>query len=345
MKIGVLTSGGDTPGMNAVIAGICRRLWKECHEVIGFYDGWLGLIENKFVELNLKDVVGIQAEGGTILGSSRRNPMKREEDIQGIKETIAKHNLEGLIAIGGDDTLGMALNLKNMGYPVVGVPKTIDNDLSSTDYTFGYDTAVSVATEAIDRLHTTARSHHRIIVVEVMGRHTGWIAWKAGLAARAHFIAIPEFKVSLDDIVTALKPRFEVERNYAIVVVAEGALIDGVLTPEEVENAPKDDFGNVLLAKLGVAKSLSKALEREIGQETRPVVLGHLQRGGPPTAFDRVLGIQLGTKAAKLILDKEFGKMASLQGTEMVSVPLEDAVQELKKVPESFYKVASLFFG
>ena len=339
MKIGILTGGGDCPGLNAVIRAITRKGLQEGFEIIGFKDGWQGLIENRFVNLNLDSVSGILPRGGTILGTSRTNPYKNQEDLKKVKENFK--NIDALIAIGGEDTLGVASKLSKEGLNVVGIPKTIDNDLSCTDYTFGFDTAINIVTEAIDRLHTTAESHHRVMIIEVMGRHSGWIAIEGGIAGGADVILIPEIPFDIEEVCGLIKKRHLRGRNFSIVVVAEGA------KPKEgdfaLQEKKRDAFGHIHLG--GIGNILAKEIEKRTGFETRVVVLGHLQRGGSPSAFDRILGTRLGIKAVELIKEKSFGQMASLQGNKILSVPLEDAVGTLKIVDEEFYKVAKVFFG
>lgn len=339
MRIGVLTGGGDCPGLNAVIRAITRKGLQEEFEIIGFKDGWQGLIKNEFVNLNLDSVSGILPRGGTILGTSRTNPYKNEEDIKKVRENIK--NIDALIAIGGEDTLGVASKLFKEGINVIGVPKTIDNDLSCTDYTFGFDTAINIVTEAIDRLHTTAESHHRVMILEVMGRHSGWIAIESGIAGGADVILIPEIPIDAEEVNSLIKKRNQRGRNFSIVVVAEGAKFKG----EEfaLQKEKLDAFGHIHLG--GIGNILAKEIEEKTGFETRVVVLGHLQRGGTPSAFDRVLGTRLGIKAVELAKEKDFGQMVALQGNKIVSVPLEDAVGTLKVVDKEFYEIAKVFFG
>ncbi|RKY39591.1 MAG: 6-phosphofructokinase [Candidatus Omnitrophota bacterium] len=341
MKVGVLTGGGDCPGLNAVIRAITRRGLQEGYQILGFKDGWLGVIKNNFVSLDLSSVSGILPRGGTILGTSRTNPYKNPEDVKAIKENLGR--IDALIAIGGEDTLGVACKLvKEENLKIVGVPKTIDNDLSATDYTFGFDTAINIVMEAIDRLHTTAESHHRVMVIEVMGRHSGWIAIEGGIAGGADVILIPEIPIDIEEVVRLVKRRNERGRNFSIVVVAEGAKFkesDEFILQEE----KRDAFGHVHLG--GIGNVLAKEIEKRTGFETRTVVLGHLQRGGSPSAFDRVLGTRLGIKAIELVKEGRFGQMAALQGNRIVSVPLEDAVGSLKMVDTQLYEVAKVFFG
>ncbi len=342
MKVGVLTGGGDCPGLNAVIRAIG---WKAIdyygYEVIGVIDGWAGLLKGEVKPLDKEAVSGILHLGGTILGTSRTNPFKSEDGPSKVIDNFRKLELEALIAIGGDDTLGAANKLYDMGLPIVGVPKTIDNDLSCTDYTFGFDTAINTATEAIGRLHSTAEAHHRVIVVEVMGRHAGWVALMSGLAGGADYILIPEFEPDIDDMCRVIKKRLDRNKLFSIVVVSEGTKLEGdKLVLQDVE---LDDYGHVRLG--GIAKVIAQEIERRTGVETRTVVLGHVQRGGPPTAFDRILATRYGIAAIDLVAKGEFGKMVSLQGNKIVSVPLEEAVAETKAVDLEMYEIARVFFG
>ncbi len=339
-RIGILTGGGDCPGLNPVIRAVVRCAANEGWQVLGFRNGWKGIIEDDYIILDLMSVSGILPKGGTILGTSRTNPYKKQGDMEKVKSTFNKHNLKALIAVGGEDTLGAANKLFKDGLKVVGVPKTIDNDLNATDYTFGYDTALNIAMECIDRLHTTAESHNRVIVVEIMGRHAGWIALEAGLAGGADVILIPEVPVDIDKVCDLIKKRHARGKTFSIVAVAEGAKLQGkdVTTDEKL-----DAFGHVRLG--GIGQTISEMIEKKTGFETRVTVLGHIQRGGSPTAFDRVLGTRFGVKAVELVKQGKFGYMASLQGRQIKEVPLEKGVGELKTVPEDFYKMASLFFG
>jgi phosphofructokinase-like protein len=342
MKIGILTGGGDCPGLNSVIRAVVRKAVNQGLEVVGFKNGWKGLIEKDTITLNLDTVSGILPKGGTILGTSRTNPYKNENGVQKVKENFKKAGLDGLIAVGGEDTLGVASKLIKDGLTnIVGVPKTIDNDLSCTDYTFGFDTALNTAMECIDKLHTTAESHHRIIVVEVMGRHAGWIAIEAGIAGGADVILIPEIPIDIDDVCAQIKKRHARGKTFSIVVVAEGAEFKkGTFVTQE---SKLDDFGHIRLG--GIGEKLASEIEKRVGYETRVSVLGHIQRGGSPTAFDRILGTRFGVKAVELILDKKFGKMVALSGNKIIDVPLEDAVKELKTVDKDFYELAKVFFG
>jgi ATP-dependent phosphofructokinase / diphosphate-dependent phosphofructokinase len=341
MRIGVLTGGGDCPGLNAVIRAVVRKGVSEYgHEFVGFRDGWRGPMEGDASPLGIEQVRGILPRGGTILGTSRTNPYKVEGGWEKVRDGLAKHNVDALVAIGGEDTLGVAKRLHDDGVNVVGVPKTIDNDLGATDYTFGFDTAVNIAMEAIDRLHTTAESHHRALVVEVMGRHAGWIALHAGMAGGANVILVPERPFDLDAVCAWVERRFETHYS-PIIVVAEGAqakegsmaLADGEL----------DAFGHVRLG--GIGQQLADEVEKRTGKESRAVVLGHVQRGGTPTAFDRVLATRFGLGAIDAVQDGAFGHMVALRGTDIVRVPLAEATAELKTVPVERYAEAEVFFG
>ncbi len=341
-KVGILTGGGDCPGLNAVIRAAVRKGLLEGYELTGIKNGWLGLIENDTMPLNLATVSGILAKGGTILGTSRTNPYKKEGDVAKLKDNFRVMGLNALIAIGGEDTLGVATKLIKDGIPnIVGVPKTIDNDLSCTDYTFGFDTAINIAMECIDRLHTTAESHHRIIVAEVMGRHAGWIATEAGIAGGADVILIPEIPIDMDEVCNIIKKRHQRGKTFSIVVVAEGAQFKdkSLITQEE----KLDAFGHVRLG--GIGEMLGQEIEKRTGYETRVSVLGHIQRGGSPTAFDRVLGTRFGVKAVELIKNKKFGNMVALSGNKIINVHLEDAVKALKTVDTELYDIAKVFFG
>ena len=342
MRIGVLTGGGDCPGLNAVIRAIVRKgIDRQGDAIVGFRDGWRGPLEGAAQELTIENTRGILHRGGTILGTSRTNPFKEPDGVERIRENLHAHRIDCLIPIGGEDTLGVANKLHSEGVHVVGVPKTIDNDLSGTDYTFGFDTAVNVAMEAIDRLHTTAESHHRIMVVEVMGRHAGWIAVHAGIAGGADIVLIPERPFDLDQVVHHLKHRQTRGRNFSLVVVAEGA------TPREgqmeTQSAELDAFGHPRLGGIGTA--LEKELERRTGFETRTTILGHTQRGGSPTAFDRVLATRFGVAAIDAAHDGKFGQMVALKGAEIQLVSLAVAVGEPKTVGDDLYSVAEVFFG
>ena len=338
-KIGILTGGGDCPGLNPVIRAVVRRSEMEGWEVLGFRNGWKGMIDNEFVILDEQSVSGILPKGGTILGTSRTNPYKKEGDVDRLKSNFTKHGLKALVAVGGEDTLGVANRLSEEGLPIVGVPKTIDNDLNATDYTFGFDTAVNIAMECIDRLHTTAESHNRVMVVEIMGRHAGWIALEAGLAGGADVILIPEFPIDIDEVCAVIKRRHSRGKTFSIVAVAEGAKLSG----KEVAEEKLDQFGHVRLG--GIGQVVGELIEKKTGYETRVTVLGHIQRGGSPTAFDRVLGTRFGVHAVELVKEKKFGLMVSLRGREIKEVPLAEAVKQIKTVDKKFYQLARTFFG
>jgi len=341
-RIGVFTGGGDCPGSNSVIRAVVRKGINEGYEVVGIKNGWKGLIDNDIMPLNLDSVSGILPKGGTILGTSRTNPYKQDGDLGKLKNNYKSLGLDVLIAIGGEDTLGVAYKLTKDGIPnIVGVPKTIDNDLSCTDYTFGFDTALNVAMECIDRLHTTAESHHRIIVVEVMGRHAGWIAIESGIAGGADVILIPEIPIDIEEVCAIIKKRHTRGKTFSIVVVAEGAKFkEGTTVTQEQK---LDDFGHVRLG--GIGERLAQEIEKRTDYETRVSVLGHIQRGGSPTAFDRVLGTRFGVKALELVKNKKFGRMVALSGNKIIDVGLEDAVKALKTVDPELYEIARVFFG
>ena len=341
-RIGMLTGGGDAPGLNSVIRAVTRKALADGYEVLGFKNGWRGLIDNDAIALDLQSVSGILHKGGTILGTSRTNPSKQPEDMQKLLQTFKSRQLTALIAVGGEDTLGVANKLvKDHKLPVVGVPKTIDNDLSGTEVTFGFDTAVNIAMEAIDRLHTTAESHHRIMVVEVMGRHAGWIGLYAGIAGGADVILLPERPIDLDEVSAILRKRQQRGKEFSIVVVAEGATFKDASI---VTNAGKlDAFGHVRLG--GIGQLLGEQIEERTGFETRVTVLGHIQRGGSPTAYDRVLGTRYGIKAMELVEEGKFGYMVALRCNQMIAIPIEEAVKQLKTVDPELYKIATVFFG
>lgn len=342
MKVGILTGGGDCPGLNAVIRGAVRVIGNAGGEMVGLLRGWKGAIEGNSTPLTLTNTEDILWKGGTILGSSRTNPYKNPDDVKKLLASYERLGLDALIAIGGDDTLGVANKLYNdHKLNTIGCPKTIDNDLSCTDVTFGFDTSINICMEAIDRLRTTAESHQRIIVVETMGRHAGWIACEAGIAGSADYILVPEIKVDVEAMCNVLRKRREAGKMWGIVVASEGA----VIAPEEgyvTANAKVDDFGHVSLG--GVGELVASIIEKRTGIETRHVVLGHLQRGGNPSAYDRVLGTRLGIGAGRLVLSKKFGRMVALQGTSVVDVALQDAVGKLKTLDPAFYRDAAEFF-
>ncbi len=347
MKVAILTGGGDCPGLNAVIRAVTRVCVAEhsC-EVIGAKNGWRGLVEGDFISLNIAKVDEILTLGGTIIGTSRTNPFKEENGSEKILENIHKEDIGAVVAIGGEDTLGVASRLyQGENLNVVGVPKTIDNDLSGTDYTFGFDTAVHIATEAIDRLHTTAESHNRVMVVEVMGRSAGWIALMSGIAGGAHAILIPEFPLTVEKICNLVEQRAEREKMFSIIVVSEGAKLIWKSGKEEtvVSSEKTDPFGHARLG--GVGDALGKVIEEKTGIETRVTILGHVQRGGTPTAHDRVLATRYGVKAAEMVRQSQWGMMAALKGNEIVSIPLAEAVKETKLVPSELYELSKIFFG
>jgi ATP-dependent phosphofructokinase / diphosphate-dependent phosphofructokinase len=341
VRVGVLTGGGDCPGLNAVIRAVVRKgVGEYGHEFVGYRNGWRGPMEGDSRPLGVPEVRGILPRGGTILGSSRTNPLTEEGGLERIVATLERDGVDGLIAIGGEDTLGVAAELQDAGVRLVGVPKTIDNDLNATDYTFGFDTAVNIAMASIDRLHTTAESHKRTLIVEVMGRHAGWIALHAGLAGGANVILIPEHPFDLDRVCDYIRRRFE--SQYApIVVVSEGAEPMGGMPI--TQDAPVDAFGHVRLG--GIGHWLEREIERQTGHEARATVLGHVQRGGTPTAFDRVLATRFGLHAIDAAHEGRWGKMASLRATDIVLVDLAEATAELKLVPDSLYREAEVFFG
>jgi 6-phosphofructokinase 1 len=346
MRIGVLTGGGDCPGLNAVIRAVGRRSFSNGHEVLGIRAGWKGLVEGLIEPLGPREISGILPRGGTIIGTSRTNPFETGS-VDRVLENFREASLDALVAIGGEDTLGVAARLhREEDFPVVGVPKTIDNDLSATDYTFGFDTAVTIATEAIDRLHTTAESHNRVMVVEVMGRHTGWIAVMSGIAGGADVILIPEQPITVEQACSEIRRRHERGLDFSIVVVSEGYELtydsgERRLVGEQARET--DQFGHVKLG--GVGGELAREIEERTGFETRVTVLGHVQRGGSPTPRDRVLATRYGLKAADLVDEGRFGRMAALHGDDIVDVSLEDATSELKTVPPDWYEVAKAFFG
>ena len=343
MRVGLLTGGGDCPGLNAVIRAVVRRgLVQGGNSFVGFRHGWAGVLDDDTAELTLQSTAGILPRGGTILGTSRTNPFATGEDgADRIRSTLRAREVDALIPIGGEDTLGVALILHLEGVPIVGVPKTIDNDLGGTDVTFGFQTAVQIVTDAIDRLHTTAESHNRVMVVEVMGRHAGWIATYAGLAGGADAILVPEQPFDIEQVVAHLRRRHERGRSFSIVVVAEGATpLDG--TPR-TRAAAADAFGHVRLGGIGVW--LEEEIERRTGFESRVTILGHVQRGGSPVAFDRVLATRFGVAAMDAAAASRFGIIVGLQGTQIVEVPLEQALREPKLLDPGLYETAELFFG
>src|SRR6478609_4325207 len=344
--IGMLTGGGDCPGLNAVIRAVVRASDAEGWDCVAVLEGWRGLVEGTFRDLGPKEVSGILPRGGTIIGTSRTNPYKLEGGVEKVLGNIRDRELDALVAIGGEDTLGVAARLfDDFQCPVVGVPKTIDNDLSGTDYTFGFDTAVAICTEAIDRLHTTAESHNRVMVVEVMGRHTGWIAVMSGIAGGADVILIPEYPLTVEETCVEIEKRHRRGKDFSIVVVSEGYKLTYASGEqrEVTQEAELDQFGHVRFG--GIGESLASEIESRTGFETRVTVLGHVQRGGTPTARDRVLATRFGLVAADLVGEGKWGRMAALRGNDVIDIPLEEAVAELKTVPERWYDVAKAFFG
>ena len=341
-RIGILTGGGDCPGLNAVIRAVVRKGVNHYgHAIVGYRDGWRGVLENRVTHLTPDNTSGILHRGGTILGSSRTNPFKEERGADRVKESLAEERIEALIAVGGEDTLGVADKLSSEGVAVVGVPKTIDNDLYATDYTFGFNTAVQICTEAIDRLHSTAESHNRVIVLEVMGRHTGWIATYSGIAGGADAILVPERRFDIEVVCEHIRHRHRRGRTFSIVVVAEGARpLEGT---ETVQTEQEDAFGHVRLGGIGVI--LEGQIEERTGYETRVVILGHTQRGGTPTAFDRVLATRFGIAAIDAVSNGDAGQMVALRGTSIVRVPLADAVGQIKTLDPDLYETAEVFFG
>ena len=342
-KIGILTGGGDCPGLNAVIRAVVKRAIDTYElEVLGIREGWAGLINGSVEPLTYFSISGILPRGGTILGTSRTNPFKSEEARQRMLNSIKKYGIDGLVVVGGEDTLGVAHKLDGMGIPVVGVPKTIDNDLPCTDYTFGFDTAVSIVAEAIDRLHTTAESHHRVMVIEVMGRHTGWIATIAGIAGGADCILIPERPFKIEQVAEMIKRRRARGKTFSIIVVAEGVEF-GEANGLVVQDEKTDEFGHALLG--GVGNVIGKRIEEITGMETRVTNLGYIQRGGTPTAFDRVLATRFGIKAVDMLANGEHGKMACLRGNTIESVDLQKVISSSKTINPELYEIAELFFG
>lgn len=342
MKVGLLTGGGDCPGLNAVIRAVVKSGLRRGYEFVGIRDGWKGLVELSTIPLAAADISGLLPRGGTILGTSRTNPFKSEGEAEKVLENIKELGLDCLICIGGDDTLGVAAKFFDMGIKTIGVPKTIDNDLSGTDFTFGFDTAVSIVTEALDRLHSTTEAHHRVMVVEVMGRDAGWIAVSAGMAGGADIILIPEEPFDMDAVCTSVKKRKAAGKNFSIVVAAEGAF------PKEAgatvtRDKALDAFGHSKLG--GVGELLAKEIEKRTGIETRYVVLGHLQRGGTPTAYDRILATRYGVKAVEMIEKGQFGRMAALQGNVIVDVSLREATGEIKTVDPELFRIAGVFLA
>jgi len=342
LKVGVLSGGGDAPGINAVIRAVVRKgIIAYDYDMVGVKDGWRGLLEGAFMSLTLDTISGLLPRGGSILGTSRTNPFKHEGGPQKALDNCKAQGIDALVVIGGDDTLGVAHKMGELGLPCVGVPKTIDNDLGLTDYTFGFNTAVHIACEAIDRLHTTAEAHHRVMILEVMGRYTGWIALEAGIAGGADIILIPEEPFDINEVCKYIMQRRERGKPFSLVVVAEGAKPKGA--DKIVYGTGVDEFGHPRLG--GIGYYLGKEIERCTGIETRVVVLGHLQRGGSPTAFDRVLATRYGIAAIDLVHKRQFGRMVALQGNKIVSVPLKDVVGKRKTVDLELYEISKVFFG
>ena len=343
MRIGILTGGGDAPGLNAAIRGAASRAFQLGHRVSGIRNGWAGALSGDLMELGPDEVRDILSLGGTILGTSRTNPLKEADGIKRVVATLRRNGIDGLVAVGGDDTLSVAAGLHDAGFPVVGVPKTIDNDLSETEFCIGFDTAVGIVVEALDRLHTTASAHHRVMVVEVMGRDTGWVAMEGGLAGAADLIVIPEFSVSLADVVQHLYRRRGEGRDYSIIVVAEGVTMPELNPVAGAEEAKTDAFGHVQLARRGIGDGLSRLIESETGFETRVTVLGHLQRGGSPSALDRIWATRLGVEAAELLDAGKGGMIPIRRDGSVAVVPLRKVIKEPRKVPKDLYDLARVF--
>lgn len=339
-KIGILTGGGDCPGLNQAIRAVVMRAMDYGYECVGILDGWKGLIEGKIMPLGLNDVEDVMNKGGTIVGTSRTNPYKKEGNPQKCVENLKNLGIDAVIAMGGEDTLGVAAKFfKEFNMPVVGVPKTMDNDLSCTDYTFGFDTSVTVAVDAAERLKDTGKSHRRIMVLEVMGRHAGWVALFTGLAAGADYILIPEKEVNVDAMCEHLKKVYD-RKKTALVIVSEGVELPGV---EEAEGKKVDEFGHVILKEKGVGEKIADLIEKKTGAETRVAVIGHIQRGGAPTLFDRILALRVGARAVDLVHDGKFGKMVALRGNDIVDVPLEEATGKLKTVSDEWLNFSKIF--
>jgi 6-phosphofructokinase 1 len=341
MRIGVLTGGGDVPGLNAAIRAVARRAFEYGHEVFAIKDGYRGLIEGDVEPLTGESISGIIHVGGTILGASRTNPFKKEGDVERCMKNIEEFGLDAIVAIGGDDTLGVAYKFHKMGIPIVGIPKTMDNDVAETDYCIGFDTAVSIVTDALDKVHTTACSHHRVIVVEVMGRDAGWVATIGGLAGGADFIIPPEVPSSIDEVCEHVERRWEEGKRFSIIVVSEGAQIEGIPS-REVEEI--DEFGHKRLKKREIGPILAEEIEKRTGRTSRCVVLGHLQRGGSPTTFDRVLAMRMGVRAVDMIEEGKFGYMAALRGNEILPIELEKVAGKTRQVDLELYRVAKVFY-
>jgi phosphofructokinase-like protein len=344
MRVAILTGGGDVPGLNAAIRAVARRSFDHGWEVYGIYDGWRGLRDGIIGPLERADISGILHRGGTILGSSRTNLAGSSDDMDQALSIAAEFGLDAVIAIGGADTLTVCTALASKGLPTIGIPKTMDNDIPGTDYCIGFNTAVTTVADALDKLHTTAEAHHRVIVVEVMGRYTGWVAVMGGLAGGADYIAIPEQPCSLADICTHLHRRWEMGKKFSIVVVAEGAKIAEVQAMNHEAESEKDSFGHIRLDLRGLAPVVSRAIQQRTGFETRFVVLGHVQRGGSPTVYDRVLATRMGVRAADLIKQGKFARMVALHGDQVIDLPLQELSHRRRKVNSEFYELARLFY-
>ncbi|HMS65171.1 MAG TPA: ATP-dependent 6-phosphofructokinase [Ignavibacteria bacterium] len=342
MKIGVLTSGGDCPGLNAVIRAIVRKADLMKFETIGIKNGWKGIFDESFIHLNLNSVAGIINRGGTILGTSRFSPFLEEGGKDTLLHKISREGFDAIIAIGGEGSMHIAQMAYELGINVIGVPKTIDNDIYGTDYTFGFDTAVGIATEAIDRLHTTAESHHRIMILEVMGRHAGWIALYSGMAGGADVVIIPEKKNKISDVLEVLSSRYKRGKQFSIIVIAEGATFEDLKVSDSSTGKKLDDFGRERLG--GISYYLAEEIEKHTGFETRSTVLGYVQRGGIPSSFDRMLGTRFGVYAVEMVRDKKFGRMCALQGNEITDITIKKAISKLKTVDLDIYKAAQVFF-
>jgi len=343
MRIGVLTGGGDVPGLNAAIRAVARRAYQLGWEVMAVRKGWAGMVEGLVDPLLPDDVSGILHLGGTILGASRTNPLRDEKEMQAVFDNFEKFELDALVAIGGDDTLSVALGLHEQGFKVVGIPKTMDNDVAETEYCIGFDTATNTVADALDKLHTTASAHHRVIVVEVMGRDAGWVATVGGLAGGADLIMIPEISITLEQVADHIKKRWDRGKEFSIIVVAEGAKVPGMSTDTEVLGE-KDAFGHIRLDKRSVGERVARALEELTDFETRSVVLGHLQRGGSPTVFDRLLATRLGFAAVNLVQEKQFGYMVALRANKIVPVPLSVALAYNRTVDTELFHLAEMFY-
>lgn len=346
MKIGILTGGGDCPGLNAVIRAVVRKgISKYSYEIVGIKNGWKGLLEGDYIPLGLNSISGILHKGGTILGTSRTNPFKVENGSKQIVDNLKTEGIEYLITIGGDDTLKVSQRFHEMGVKIIGIPKTIDNDLFCTDFSFGFDTAVSVVTEALDRLHTTAESHHRVMVVEVMGRYTGWIATYGGLAGGADLIIIPEEPMGIDEICDMIKKRHQRGKDFSIVVIAEGAIItrEGEKGELVSKDGERDAFGHLKLG--GIGEQLAKIIEEGTGYETRVTVLGHIQRGGSPTSYDRILATRYGVAAIDLVAQGNYGFVVTLNCNSIVPTPIGECIKEIRGVDREIYDLSRVFFG